>query len=167
MVEIIQKENKILRLISKDVPVSEISKPKIQSILSNMHEALDSQEDGVAIAAPQIGVSLRIFILSKKIFEYTNNYNKDKTYSNMVFINPIILEISKDKKIMEEGCLSVRPIYGKVRRATRATIEAYNEKGEKFTMQGSGILAQAFQHETDHLEGILFIDKATNLIEVS
>jgi peptide deformylase len=167
MVEIIQKENKILRLISKDIPVSEISKPKIQTILSNMHEALDSQEDGVAIAAPQIGVSLRIFILSKKIFEYTNNYDKDKIYSNMVFINPIILEISKDKKIMEEGCLSVRPIYGKVRRATRATIEAYNEKGEKFTMQGSGILAQAFQHETDHLEGILFIDKATNLIEVS
>ena len=167
MVEIIQKENKILRLISKDIPVSEISKPKIQTILSNMHQALDSQEDGVAIAAPQIGVSLRIFILSKKIFEYTNNYDKDKIYSNMVFINPIILEISKDKKIMEEGCLSVRPIYGKVRRATRATIEAYNEKGEKFTMQGSGILAQAFQHETDHLEGILFIDKATNLIEVS
>jgi peptide deformylase len=164
MVEIIQKENKILRMISKNVELSEISKPKIQKIIADMSEALDSQEDGVAIAAPQIGISLRIFILSKKIFKYTNDYDKNKIYSNLVFINPKIIAISKDKKVMEEGCLSVRPIYGKVRRATRATIEAYNEKGEKFTMQGSGILAQAFQHETDHLEGILFIDKATDLI---
>jgi peptide deformylase len=67
---------------------------------------------------------------------------------------------------MEEGCLSVRPLFGKVRRATRATIEAYNEHGEKFTMEGSGLLAHVFQHETDHLEGVLFIDKAKNLREV-
>lgn len=169
VVEIIQNGNNILRETSKEVPIESIMENKIQSIIKDMNEALDSQYDGVAIAAPQIGVSLRIFIISGKVFddEFLNQEirpfikNPNKTYpSNMVFINPVIKKISKDNKLMDEGCLSVRPIYGKVRRATRATIEAYNEKGEKFTMGGSGLIAHIFQHETDHLDGILFIDKA-------
>jgi len=171
MVEIVQDGNKTLRQIAKEVPVSEITKPKIQKILKDMSEALDSQNDGVAIAAPQIDVSLRIFIVSGKIFDKefmdgTNNERCIKTHSNLFFINPIITKISKDKKVMDEGCLSVRPIYGKVRRATRATVEAYNEKGKKFKMDGFGLLAHIFQHETDHLEGILFIDKAKDMREI-
>jgi peptide deformylase len=67
---------------------------------------------------------------------------------------------------MEEGCLSVRYLYGKVRRSKKATIEAYNEHGKKFTAGASGILAQIFQHETDHLNGILFIDKAKQIEEI-
>jgi len=171
MVEIVQDGNKTLRQIAKEVPVSEITKPKIQKILKDMSEALDSQNDGVAIAAPQIDVSLRIFIVSGKIFDKefmdgTSNTRSIKTHSNLFFINPVITKISKDKKVMNEGCLSVRPIYGKVRRATRATVEAYNEKGKKFKMNGSGLLAHIFQHETDHLEGILFIDKAKDIREI-
>ncbi len=171
MVEIVQDGNKTLRQIAKEVPVSEIIKPKIQKILKDMSDALDSQNDGVAIAAPQIDVSLRIFIVSGKIFDKefidgTSNFSSIKTNPNLFFINPIITKISKDKKIMDEGCLSVRPIYGKVRRATRATVEAYNEKGKKFKMNGSGLLAHIFQHETDHLEGILFTDKAKDMREI-
>ena len=64
---------------------------------------------------------------------------------------------------MEEGCLSVRDIYGKVKRYQKATISAYDENGKKFTMGGSGLLAQVFQHECDHLEGVLFIDKAISI----
>ncbi len=71
----------------------------------------------------------------------------------------------EDRKLMEEGCLSVRPLYGKVRRATRATIEAYDAEGNKFTLSGSGLIAHIFQHEIDHLEGILFIDKAIDIHE--
>ena len=171
MVEIVQDGNKTLRQIAKEVPVSEITKPKIQKILKDMSEALDSQNDGVAIAAPQIDVSLRIFIVSGKIFDKefmsgTSNFRSIKIHPNLFFINPIITKISKDKKVMDEGCLSVRPIYGKVRRATRVTVEAYNEKGKKFKMNGSGLLAHIFQHETDHLEGILFIDKAKDMREI-
>jgi len=171
MVEIVQDGNKTLRQIAKEVPVSEITKPKIQKILKDMSEALDSQNDGVAIAAPQIDVSLRVFIVSGKIFDKefmdgTSNERCIKTHPNLFFINPVITKISKDKKVMDEGCLSVRPIYGKVRRATRATVEAYNEKGKKFKMNGSGLLAHIFQHETDHLEGILFIDKAKDMKEI-
>lgn len=171
MVKIIQNGEKTLRKIAKRVPISEIKKPEIQKILKDMGDALDGQDDGVAIAAPQIDVSLRIFAVSGKVFDddfingVTRFRNKEK-YPNIFFINPEIVKISKDKKIMDEGCLSVRPLFGKVRRATRATVEAYNEKGQKFSMEGNGLLAHIFQHEIDHLEGILFIDKAKDLREV-
>jgi peptide deformylase len=83
-----------------------------------------------------------------------------------VYINPQIKKVSRKKRQLDEGCLSVRYLYGKVKRAEKVTLEAYNEKGEKFTKGGSGLLAQIFQHETDHLDGVLFIDKAENVVEV-
>lgn len=175
MFPIVQNGDKVLRKISKEVPISSITKPKIKKILSDMTLALDSQYDGVAIAAPQIGVSLRIFVVSGRIFDEDfisgkgstegGSYKKNRAH-NMVFINPVLTKVSKDKKLMTEGCLSVRPLYGKVRRATRAAIEAHNEKGTKFTMDATGLLAHIFQHETDHLDGILFIDKAKDLQEI-
>lgn len=176
MVEIVQEGHKALRQIAKEVPIEDITKPEIQKVLSDMSDALDSQFDGVAIAAPQIGKSLRIFLVSHKVFDRQfmeadyqkmkkNNFPKKS--DNKVFINPVFLKISKDKKLMSEGCLSVRPLYGKVRRATRATIEAYDQTGKKFKMEGSGLLAHIFQHETDHLEGVLFIDKAKDIEHIN
>ena len=181
---IIQKEDKILRRISKEVAISDIKKPKIKKIIQKMKEALNAEEDGVAIAAPQIGENLRIFVISKKIFEIMDeekiqnktpkiekeNILKDKKgkniYKDMVFINPKILKTSKKQMLAEEGCLSVRWLYGKVKRAEKTLIKAYDENGKLFTFGGSGLLSQAFQHETDHLDGILFIDKAINLKEI-
>lgn len=174
-IEIIQNGNPLLRETSKEVAIESILEPEIQKILADMNGALDSQDDGVAIAAPQIGINLRIFIISGKVFDENFIRGKElsvkdkilnKNYSNLIFINPRIKKISQDKKLMDEGCLSVRPIYGKVRRATRATVEAYNEKGKKFTQSGTGLIAHIFQHEIDHLDGILFIDKAKDLREV-
>lgn len=174
MIEIVQSENPVLRKVASNILVADILKPKIQKIINDMKEALDSQDDGVAIAAPQIAIPLRIFVVSGRIFDQDfvrgktvqkNIEQKKQKHSDLVFINPTFLKISKDKKLMQEGCLSVRPLYGKVRRATRATIEAYNEHGKKFTQNGSGLLAHIFQHETDHLDGVLFIDKAKDLHE--
>ena len=173
MVMIVQNGDKVLRSISKEVPISSITKPKIKKILADMSEAL--QNDGVAIAAPQIGISLRIFVISGRIFDedfirgkssMEGDLYKKPRQQDLVFINPVLKKISKDKKLMSEGCLSVRPIYGKVRRATKATVEAYDHTGKKFTKNGSGLLAHIFQHEIDHLDGILFIDKAKNLQEI-
>lgn len=172
MVTIVQNGNKTLRKIAKEIPIIDIIKPKIQKVIKDMSEALDSQYDGVAIAAPQIDISLRIFVVSGKIFDEdfvrgkeTDKNTNIKRHANLVFINPVLTKISKDKKLMPEGCLSVRPLYGNVRRATRATVEAYNEKGKKITLNGTGLLAHIFQHEIDHLDGILFIDKAKDLRE--
>ena len=161
MVKIFQKEALVLRNIAKDVPIDNITSAKIQKILNDMKKALDSQDDGVAIAAPQIGQGLRIFTVSPKIKKFS--LDKEDKKDNLVYINPILTKISKEKSLVEEGCLSVRYLYGKVLRATRATVEAYDEKGKKFRRGASGILAQVFQHEIDHLNGILFVDKATNI----
>ncbi len=156
---IVQEPNKILREIAKEVPVSDIPSPKIQKIISDMKEAMGSQKDGVAIAAPQIGESLRIFVVSDKILK-----EADVTYKSigkdLVFINPKIIKLSRDKHDVEEGCLSVRWKYGKVSRSIKTSIKGYNELGEKIERGASGLLAQVFQHECDHLEGILFTDTA-------
>lgn len=153
MKEIIQEGNKILR--QKADIVDNFDTPELSEIIEDMFEALEKEEDGVALAAPQIAISKRIFIVSPNVIDTKDGYT--------VYINPEIIKRSSDKKKMEEGCLSVRWKYGKTRRSSRVTISAQNEKGETFTAEGTGLLAQIFQHETDHLDGILFIDHATNI----
>lgn len=179
MKKIIQKDDKVLREVAREVPVSEIKTPKIQKILREMSEALRSQSDGVALAAPQIGYSLRIFVVSGKVFaksfsgrreeEMLLNENnlvgaaEEEIPKDMVFINPKVSRLSREKKWVPEGCLSVRPLFGEAYRSVKATAAAYDENGKKFTRGASGLLAQIFQHETDHLNGILFIDHARDI----
>jgi peptide deformylase len=171
MIKIVQKGDAVLRRVADKVPLEEIKSKKIQKILSDMSEALATQDDGVAIAAPQIGIPLQIFVVSKKVeiilkgLEEASEEEK-AMIKDSVYINPEISRLSRKKQIMDEGCLSVRPLFGKVQRSEKATITAYDENGKKFTKGGSALLAQIFQHETDHLNGVLFIDKATDLREV-
>lgn len=158
MSDIIQSPHATLRAIAKEVPLPKIISPEIQNIIKKMKSALSGQDDGVAIAAPQINEPLRIFVVSKKAIP--------KAIDDMVFINPQIIRIGKKKEEMSEGCLSVRWKYGMVKRAQTATVKAYNDDGNEFVMAGKGLLAQIFQHENDHLNGVLFIDKATNIEDV-
>ncbi len=69
--------------------------------------------------------------------------------------------------MLDEGCLSVRFLYGKIKRSEKATVTAYDETGKKFSYSGTGLMAQIFQHETDHLNGILFIDTAKDVEELT
>jgi len=168
MVTIVQKEDPILR--KKALPVSQafFGTPKLKKILRDMSTALASQDDGVAIAAPQIGVSLRIFVISGTIIEmlYPEKTESKKKTKDIVFINPEVIKLSRERETVEEGCLSVRYLYGTIKRAKKARIKAQDENGNKFEIGGSGLLAQIFQHETDHLDGTLFIDKADNLRDI-
>lgn len=162
MVKIVQQEAAVLRQQAQEVPVGKIASPETKKVLKAMSAALAKEEDGVAIAAPQIGVGLRIFVVSGRLITEEGEKLKD----DLIFINPVIKSASKKKVAMDEGCLSVRWLYGKVQRADKATVEAYDEQGKKFTRHGSGLWAQIFQHEIDHLDGILFIDKASDLTEM-
>lgn len=174
MVEIIQKGNPILRDLANKVAVDEITSLDIKKVIKDMKEALDNSKEGLAIAAPQIGVSLRIFLISKKIFTIDENGNllpKEEIgdinkYEDFVCINPEIIKQSKKTQWLTEGCLSVRGIYGKVERSEKVTVKAFNEEGEVFTRGASGLLAQTIQHENDHLYGVLFCDKAKDLERV-
>lgn len=180
--EIVQVGHPTLHKKAKAVSMTDLKTPYIQGILADMTLALESQDDGVGLAAPQIGVPLRIFMVAGFIFdriEYTALTRKAKHEGvpppdiktlkknpHHFFINPVIVKESKEKKWMDgEGCLSVRWLYGKVYRSTRVTLEAYDEHGNFVRKGVSGILAHIFQHEVDHLDGILFIDKAKDVEE--
>lgn len=155
MTTIVQEPDEVLRKEALPVVASMIGTPEFIKIIDRMKAALSKEEDGVAIAAPQIGESLRIFVVSKRASK--------KFEDDIVFINPEIIRIGKQKEELSEGCLSVRWKYGLVKRATTATVRAKNMEGNEFVASGRGLLAQIFQHEIDHLDGILFIDKARNI----
>src|SRR3989344_1251041 len=159
--EILQRDNKILRAKAQSIPEKDMGSKKIADIIKRMSQTLHVEEDGVALAAPQIGESLRLFIVNSDILMV----KKDKR-PDLIFINPEIIKTSKNKKKVEEGCLSIRWLYGQVKRSEKVTIRAYDETGRKFERGASGLLAQIFQHEIDHLDGILFIDKAENVQEI-
>lgn len=166
---IVQNGDPVLRAVAKKVDPKEIGTKELNDILERMKIALEREGDGVAIAAPQIGVSLAIFIVSHRAFELEEDAGEaaKKPAKDMVVINPEIIKLSKKKRKMPEGCLSVRWLYGNTMRHEKATVRGLDEHGKSFTYGGSGLVAQIFQHETDHLNGILFIDHATEIEELT
>jgi len=166
-ITILQTPNKALKTICQTLSSAEIKSIQIQKVLKEMSQALAESGDGVAIAAPQIGHTVRIFMIAGSILDHVNNYHGEHISPDKVFINPTIIKASKAKKPMRgEGCLSVRYIYGTTKRSDKVTVKALDENGNEFMMAGSGLLAQIFQHEIDHLDGILFIDHAHDIREM-
>lgn len=169
MSDVLQKNELVLRKKAQEVAISDIKSREIQEIIQDMKDTLRPYKEGVAIAAPQIGHELRIFVVSGHIFneEALTEDNKEKaTDPDVVFINPEIVKSSQKKEWMSEGCLSVKNVYGEVRRALKVTVRAYDEDGNSFTRGTSGLLAHIVQHEVDHLNGVLFIDNARDIREI-
>ena len=123
---------------------------KTAELLDDMKETL-AKAEGVGLAAPQVGVLRRIFIVSLD----------DKYYE---CINPVMIAKS-GKQIGDEGCLSVRGKFGTVERPMKVVVEAFDRHGKKFKVKAEGFLARAFCHEYDHLDGILYVDKAQSIGE--
>ena len=164
MCKIVQEPNKALRGTAKEVSPDHIVSAEIQKVIADMKKALHREPDGVAIAAPQIAAPFRIFIIAGFVFDLKKKAVGMTPSPDRVFINPELSKLSKETKWIEgEGCLSVRWIYGTAKRHKKATVKAYDEHGKKFTLEGAGLLAQIFQHEVDHLNGILFIDHAKDI----
>ena len=115
-----------------------------------MREAL-----GIGLSANQIGLDFRVFVA-----EIPTPQNKPKFYA---IFNPKIKKASKEKISLEEGCLSVPAVYGDVERAEKIVLTGQDKNGKRIKIKAWGLLARVFQHEVDHLEGKLFIDKAKNI----
>ncbi len=175
-------ENSALRAKAKPVPENEMTSERIASLIRDMKELLSKEEYGVALAAPQVGETLRLFIVSGKAIArdarnapeeekegMPNGVEEKKEESealpDQVYINPELLKLSRGRKDKHEGCLSIRGKWGMVPRAEKATLRAYDEQGRAFTRGASGFLAHVFQHEMDHLDGVLYIDKATEVYD--
>lgn len=165
---VVQNGDPVLRKIAEPVHKEEFQSQELISLIERMGSILNGEVGtysvGVALAAPQIAVSKRIFVVR---YDRTGKGPRDeKTTPELgVFINPKIIKSSRRRVPMDEGCLSVRGLYGIVERHDRITVEAYDVAGKKFTRGGGGLLAQIFQHEIGHLDGQLFIDHAEEVWE--
>lgn len=156
---ILQKNDPILRESAE--PVKDFT--KLKSIISRMAEALFKEPDGIGIAAPQIGAGLKIFLVALPAGKVGQDLPKHKY---LVFINPELKKRSQKKHKDVEGCLSIRGYYGEVVRSEKIIIEYLDEYGKKHSRGASGLLARVVQHEIDHLNGILFIDKAKKIQKI-
>ena len=132
-------------LRQKAQPVEEIN-DEIRQLANDMLETM-IDADGVGLAAPQIGRSIRMFVIMA-----------DDDVKR-VFINPQIIKTSNEVGPYDEGCLSIPQVYETIVRPLEVTVQAYNEKGRPFTLEADGLLARIIQHEYDHLDGILYIDR--------
>ncbi len=140
--------------------------PKLDVILENMFETMYSAK-GVGLAAPQIGLAIRLFIIDTTPFENDEEYSvKEREFLStfkQVFINPKIVEETGDEWAFNEGCLSIPDIREDIFRNEDVKIEYYDEDFKKHTKKFNGIVARIIQHEYDHIEGVLFTDKLTPL----
>lgn len=167
MKAIVQQESPVLRAVAKPVSEKLFGSAELATLIADMSAALDKEEDGVALAAPQIGVSQRVFIVRvDRTLAPQPASEKPRPAEVEVYINPEIFKTSRKRAKNDEGCLSVRGVYGTTNRHERVSIRARRSDGERFTRGAGGLLAQIFEHEVDHLNGILFIDHAEHLLEI-
>ncbi len=170
MTEIVEAGAAVLRRVAKPVPERLFGSAELGEIIRDMEQALEREPDGVALAAPQIAVPYRLFIVRidrtrpppKADGEITTREPEVEVY-----VNPEITKTSRKRARCDEGCLSVRGIYGITKRHERVTLRARREDGGRFTRGTGGVLAQIFEHEVDHLNGVLFIDHAEKLVETT
>ncbi len=146
VLEIKKAGDKVLK--EKSQPVIKIDK-KIKKLLNDMAETMESA-DGVGLAAPQVGVPIRVVVI-------------DVGEGLIELINPVIVNNSDHCELGNEGCLSVPGMFGEVDRFAEVTVEGFNRFGKKISIHGTELLARALQHEIDHLEGVLFIEKAQTI----
>lgn len=141
--KIIKYPNEILRRKAQEI--ENILDAKIQNLIPEMIKTM-IENKGIGLAAPQIGKSIRLIVIN----------TKDKP---LILLNPKILWFSRKKEIGEEGCLSLPGIYGPVSRSFKIKIEGQDKSGKNIKFKAKGLLARVLQHEVDHLNGVLIIDK--------
>ena len=146
----------VLRTVAKEINADY---PNLKQFLDDLFETM-YKADGMGLAAPQVGKSIRIFIVDGTSLEEDEPAMKD---FKITFINPKIIELDGESMVMNEGCLSLPKLREDVNRYNKVKIRYYDENFKFFEEEYEGLKARVIQHEYDHLEGVLFIDKLTPL----
>ncbi len=153
--DIVYEPHPILHNRAKDLTASEINTPEMQKFIKDMVETMYAK-DGVGLAAVQIGTSIQLCVIAKA-------YNELNPNQDLCLINPTWTKASRHTNWDEEGCLSVPGIYGKIKRYSNLNVTALDHKGRPLTFRAEDFFARIIQHECDHLNGTLFIEKAKDL----
>jgi peptide deformylase len=149
--EILAEGHPTLRKVAKKVDPKEIRTPLFQQLIDDMFETMYAAP-GVGLAAPQVNISKRLFVMDVH----------DDEHEPAAVINPKLEELEEEIEL-REGCLSVPGMVGEIVRYKRAVVTGLDRNGQKIRIEGEGLLAQCLQHEIDHLNGKLYIDRAKNL----
>jgi peptide deformylase len=149
--EILKDGHPTLRKVAKKVDPKEIDDPLFQQLIDDMFETM-YEAPGVGLAAPQINISKRLFVMDVH----------DDEHEPAVVINPKI-ESAEEEVELTEGCLSVPGMVGEIVRYKRMEVSGLDRDGNKIRLEGDGLFAQCLQHEIDHLDGVLYVDKARNV----
>ena len=139
--------NPILRRVADPIPPEQIMSPEVQMMISDMLDTV-LEYDGIGLAAPQVHQSVRLVVLS---------IDPDEGFE--AWINPILTPTTDEQLINVEGCLSVPDLRGEVSRPNAIRVEAYDHQGQHFVRHLEGFPAVIAQHECDHLDGVLYVDK--------
>lgn len=148
---IVKEPDEVLHKMAK--PVTKIT-PNVQKLLDDMADTMYDAE-GVGLAAPQVGILKRLIVV-----------DADEEHGLIKLINPEIIH-SEGEQLGPEGCLSIPGLNGDVRRAETVTVRGLDREGNEVEITGSGLLARAFQHEIDHLNGVLFTDVAEKVYDIT
>ncbi len=152
--------NPVLRLKAGPVPVGQIRVPELQAFLGHLTETMH-EYDGVGIAAPQVHVSLQIAVIEAL---HNPRYPKAPKIPLIVLINPKVKPVSTRRVSDWEGCLSVDSFRGKVPRWHSVEVQAYNRQGKLIRFRATGFCARVVQHEWDHLQGNVYLDRMPDLL---
>ncbi len=152
---IVANGDPVLRKVAKKVDPKEIADPLFQQLIDDMFETMYAAP-GVGLAAPQVNVSKRLFVVDAGEDEEHPEGTKHAV------INPKI-ESAREEVELNEGCLSVLGFIGDIMRYERVVVTGLDRDGQKLRLEGGDLFAQALQHEIDHLNGVLYIDKAKNM----
>jgi len=143
----------VLRTRARSLELDEIGTPRIQQLIDDMCETMHDCE-GIGLAGPLVHESIRLFVAGLD--------DEERTMPPVVMINPEITPIGSDVEEDREGCLSIPDIRGRVLRATDIKVRALDRGGKPISMTADGFPARVIQHETDHLDGVLFFDRMTS-----
>lgn len=146
-----------LRRGSTEIDREFLSNPEFKELIKNIIPTM-YHDDGIGIAAPQVGYNIRLCIIGREAIPGKKE--------DLILINPTWEKTSRKKDSDLEGCLSVPKTYGKVTRYKDIQAKAWNENGEEIKFEAHGWFARVIQHEIDHLDGILFIDKARGIYTI-
>ena len=155
--EIVTTPNPVLR--KKARKVTDFG-PELQKLFDDMVETMRAAP-GVGLAAPQVNVSQRVIVV-----EYGDDEDEEAPTKLYTLANPEIVRFSTETVLGNEGCLSVVGYQGEVERSLEVTVKALNRRGKPVKIKAKGWTARIFQHEIDHLDGVLFVDRATKVWEV-
>ncbi len=146
----------VLRKPAREVQPSEIRSASFQQLIDDMFETMEEYA-GIGLAAPQVHEGVRLFVAGY------DTEDGDPGFPRIALVNPVITVVDDTQVEDWEGCLSIPEIRGRVPRAREIKVAAYDRAGKKIEMKARNYIARVIQHETDHLDGVLFVDRMTSL----